>query len=244
MVVKSDQTLEAYDTIAPVYEEYSRKRQEYLDAVDELVIGYLEPGMRILDVGAGDGRRLAKIQGRLDLKEVVAVEPSNAMAEICRQNTKAQVYEVQAEHLDSLDIGTFDAVLALWNVFGHISSSTRVSALQSIKKRLNPSGRFMLDVNNRHNALAYGRIKILGRLIIDFLHFDEKRGDASYEWRIGDQSFQASGHLFTPSEIEYLFSKSGMQVIERYSLNYQTGELSRSKYRGQLFYLLSQGQES
>jgi SAM-dependent methyltransferase len=232
-------TLEAYSAIAPVYDEYSNKRQAYLDAVDVLVISNLKPEMRLLDVGAGDGRRLLKIKAAVGLKDFVAVEPSPGMAKICEERTGAKVCQICAENLDEPDIGEFDVITALWNVFGHIPSAVRLRALRQMAARLKPGGQIMLDVNNRHNAASYGSFNVLQRVILDTLWFDEKRGDASYEWKIGEQVFQGSGHLFTPAEIEKLFRQARLKIAERSSINYATGAVSKSPYKGQLFYILT-----
>lgn len=237
--MKETNIVEAYDAIAPLYEEYSSKRQAYLNAVDELVIGNLAPGIKWLDVGSGDGRRLAKIKNSVGLTDVAAIEPSAEMVKICAQNAQVPVYQEFGENVDQLDIGTFDVVTALWNIFGHIpSSAARLKTLKNIAQKLEPGGKLMLDVNNRHNALAYGKLKVLARRVVDATNFKESRGDAHYEWEIGDKTFNASGHLFTPAEIEKLFGDAGFKIIERFSINYTTGEVSKSPHRGQLFYLL------
>ena len=84
--------IRAYDAIAPLYQEYSNKRQAYLDAVDELVISNLSPEYRLLDIGAGDGRRLRKIRERVGLTDIIAVEPSPEMARICEDSVGVPVY--------------------------------------------------------------------------------------------------------------------------------------------------------
>ncbi|MBT8435512.1 MAG: methyltransferase domain-containing protein [Gammaproteobacteria bacterium] len=229
----------AYDAIAPLYEEYSSKRQAYLDAVDELVIEQLGADARLLDIGSGDGRRLAKIKQRVGLSEIVAVEPSAEMARICEKNVGVSVYQEYGENLDQLDIGKFDVATALWNIFGHIpDSSARLKTLINIRQKLKPDGRLILDVNNRHNALAYGKWTVFLRRLIDGFNFKESRGDAHYDWQIGDKTFAASGHLFAPAEIERLFAQSGYEIFNRYSVNYASGEVSSSRFRGQLFYIL------
>lgn len=236
---KISDTMEAYDAIAPVYEDYSNAKLPYLDAVDELVINEISSDARVLDVGAGDGRRLSKIQKSMSLTECVAVEPSSEMAKICRAAANCKVLEVFAEELAEQDIGTFDVITALWNVFGHINSKEkRVLALRAIASKLKPDGLFIMDVNNRHNAVAYGSMKVFGRAILDGIAFDEKRGDAHYEWKIGDRTFPGFGHLFTPQEIEDLFIQADLMVVERLSINYENGGVSKSPYKGQLFYKL------
>jgi SAM-dependent methyltransferase len=231
--------LAAYDAIAPHYAEYSRKYAAYLDSVDRLVIGRLRPGLRLLDVGSGDGRRLKKICDHHGLKDVVSVEPSGEMAALCRKTTGFSVHPLFGDALDRLQEAPFDAITALWNVFGHMAGTTaRLKSLTQMAGLLKPDGVVLLDVNNRHNSLAYGRWTVLKRRIVDFLGFDERRGDARFDWKIGEQVFPAAGHLFTPREIEGLFARAGLAVAERCSVHYATGEVSASPRRGQLFYRL------
>ena len=233
------QTLEAYDAIAPLYAEYSAKYRDYLNAVDQLVIGSLRPGMRLLDIGSGDGRRIKKIADHVGLTYVTCVEPSGEMARLCRQGTGFTVHELFGHQLDHLPEGQFDAVTALWNVFGHMpDSSARVQTLRHIRSRLAPGGMVLLDVNNRHNRRSYGRFNVWRRRLIDIMDFDERRGDARFEWKIGDRSFPASGHLFTPAEMDELFKKSGFTRSDRFSVDYRTGAVSASPFDGQLFFRL------
>lgn len=233
-------TLKAYDAIAPLYAEYSEKYRNYLSAVDQLIIHRLAPGMRLLDIGSGDGRRLKNLTDHHQLRDVVSVEPSGEMAALCRSRTGFSVHQLCGDQLDQLNEAPFDAITVMWNVFGHMANSeVRLATLKQMAAKLKPDGIVLLDVNNRHNQRAYGRFTVLKRRIIDAIAFDETRGDAHYEWKIGEQSFPASGHLFTPREIESLFAKAGFVVAERLSVNYATGELSASPHKGQLFYMLS-----
>ncbi len=241
MVASTQQqnTLAAYDAIAPLYAEYSEKYQAYLNSVDKLVTDRLRPGMRLLDVGSGDGRRLKKISDHHKLTDVVSVEPSKEMAALCHKTTGFSVHSICGDALDELAEAPFDAITALWNVFGHMTDSNmRLQTLKAMVQKLKPDGIMMLDVNNRHNQLAYGRFNVMKRRVIDALAFDETRGDAYYEWKIAGKSFPASGHLFTPKEIESLFAQAGFSVTERWSVNYATGSVSRSPFDGQLFYKL------
>lgn len=232
-------TIKAYDAIAPLYAAYSSKYRNYLNAVDQLVIDRLAPGVRLLDVGSGDGRRLQKIASARHLTDVVSVEPSTEMAALCRATTGFTVHQLFGDALDTLDESGFGTITALWNVFGHMADSkVRLQTLRGMKKKLAPGGSILLDVNNRHNQLAYGRFNVLKRRVVDALAFDETRGDAHYEWKIGNESFPATGHLFTPAEIQALFVQAGLKVAERYSVNYASGEVSASPLNGQLFFRL------
>ena len=233
-------TLRAYDAIAPLYAEYSGKYRDYLEAVDRLVIERLKPGMRLLDLGSGDGRRLKKITDHHGLTDVVSVEPSSEMAVLCRRTTGFVVHPLFGDALDQLPESGFDAITALWNVFGHMPTrASRLATLRHLRAKLAPGGLVLLDVNNRHNARSYGRFEVLKRRVIDALAFDERRGDAHYEWKIGDQSFPASGHLFTPAEMAGLFGDAGLRIEERCAVDYRTGRVSDSPFEGQLFFRLA-----
>lgn len=232
-------TLKAYDAIAPLYSDYSGKYQNYLNAVDQLVIDRLASNVRLLDIGSGDGRRLHKIASHHSLTNAVAVEPSAKMIALCRSSTGFAVHQLFGDELDRLPETNFDAVTVLWNVFGHMAdSSVRLKTLRLIKTKLKLGGFVLLDVNNRHNQLAYGRWNVLKRRVIDGLAFNEKRGDVLYQWKIGEESVPSSGHLFTPHEMTTLFRQAGFKVAERMSVNYASGEVSVSPFDGQLFYRL------
>lgn len=234
-----DETMKAYDAIAGVYEDYSKTRLAYLSSIESLVVDMLKPSYRLLDIGSGDGRRLEIITSRAGIKDFVAVEPSEGMAKICKELIGKPVYRVFANQIDSLDLGVFDIITALWNVFGHMpDEKIRIEALQKMKSKLSSDGFIILDVNNRHNASAYGYFSVLNRKIVDTFFFDEKRGDAKYDWKIDGEIFKSSGHLFTPEEIEMLFKKAGLKVIRRYAVDYKTGKISKIKFRGQLLYIL------
>lgn len=233
-------TLKAYDAIAPLYAEYSERYQGYLSAVDQLVIDRLASGTRLLDIGSGDGRRLHKIASQLGLADVVSVEPSNEMAALCRKTTGFPVHQLFGDELGALDEAGFDAITVLWNVFGHMADSKiRLATLKLMKTKLKAGGSVLLDVNNRHNARAYGTLNVMKRRLIDALAFDETRGDVHYQWKIGNESVPSSGHLFTPAEMTRLFGQAGFRVAERLSVNYTNGEVSTSPFEGQLFFRLS-----
>jgi SAM-dependent methyltransferase len=232
-------TLKAYDAIAPLYSDYSGKYQNYLNAVDQLVMDRLTPNLRLLDIGSGDGRRLHKIASHHGLTDVVAVEPSSKMMALCRESTGFTVHQLFGDELDKLPEKDFDAVTVLWNVFGHMpDSNVRLKTLSLIKTKLKPDGFLLLDVNNRHNQAAYGRWTVFKRRAIDALAFDERRGDVHYQWTIGEESIPSSGHLFTPEEMASIFKQAGFRVTERWSVNYANGKVSDSPFDGQLFFRL------
>jgi SAM-dependent methyltransferase len=226
-----------YDALAPHYREYSEKKSLYLKAVDKYIVDRVSSGKRsLLDVGAGDGIRGMDIARQCGIGYTVLCEPSAEMVKKCEQLKPSQIWQTTAENLPDSD-KKFDVALCLWNVLGHLPNrSARVQALARIRELLTEDGMLFFDVNNRHNASSYGMLEVLKRTAIDFVSFDEKRGDASFDWKIGDKVFPAMGHLFTPKEIEDIIKESGLKIKDRVSVNYASGAVSKQPWRGQLLY--------
>lgn len=231
---------ELYDCLAPHYREVSARRARYLAAVDGLILERARrPGAAFLDVGAADGLRGLRLAGLLGASRVVLCEPSRKMAELCRRAAPGVVvWECTARDMPR-DGGPFENIVCLWNVLGHMPDvASRVAALTSMADLLTPKGRLFLDVNNRHNAPAYGFWKVLGRRVVDALDFRERRGDASYVTTVDGEAIAGMGHLFTPPEMRALLRAAGLRVIERLGVDYLTGEANLSPRQGQLFYHL------
>ncbi len=232
-------TADIYDALAPHYREYSNNKTEYLKGVETFILNYIPNGSEsLLDVGAGDGVRGMALAREKGMSQTVLCDISPEMVAQCKKLNPTDVWQSAAEELPDSPLG-FDVILSLWNVLGHVENrSKRVQALTKMKKLLSEKGLIFFDVNNRHNASAYGWFKVMGRRIIDFIYPSEKRGDAEFNWKIGDQVFPAMGHLFTPSEIEAIIHESGLEIIKRVSVNYTDGKSHKSPYKGQLVYML------
>ncbi len=235
-----NQATDLYDALAPYYRNYSDNKSAYLSAVDKFVIGHIPPGAEsLLDVGAGDGIRGMSIAQQTGIKYTVLCDPSPEMIRRCKALHPSEVWNVSAEELPDTGI-KFDVILCLWNVLGHLKDrASRIKALSRMRELLTDKGIIFFDVNNRHNAASYGWARVIGRLIIDFFNLDEQRGDAVFDWKIGEQTFPAMGHLFTPHEIEGIIKESGLKVKERIAVNYSDGQVSMSILKGQLLYLIS-----
>lgn len=230
-----------YDALAPHYREYAEKKSAYLSAVDRFIVDHtpFRPSS-MLDVGSGDGVRAMALAQQLGVSSIVLSDYSVEMAARCRALGPSDVWQTAAEELPETD-RRFDVITCLWNVLGHLPDrASRIKALARMKALLSDCGTIFFDVNNRHNAVAYGWVRVLGRIVLDTMRHDDKRGDASFDWKIGDKVFPAMGHLFTPAEIETIIRDSGLLVRERIAVDYTSGTVSRSPLRGQLVYRLSQ----
>jgi SAM-dependent methyltransferase len=228
-----------YDALAPHYREYAEKRSAYLAAVDRFVLENLPAGAAsLLDVGAGDGVRGMALGRQAGISRIVLCDSSAEMAARCRALGPAAVWDSPLEAIPAV-VERFDVICCLWNVLGHLDGrERRLGALSRMKELLAANGVIFFDVNNRYNAPAYGWARVLGRIVIDTLSPDESRGDASFEWRIGERTYPAMGHLFVPAEIERLIAQAGLAVKSRLAIDYATGARSRWALRGQLAYMV------
>jgi len=92
-------------------------------------------GMRVLDVGCGNGSFLLKCR-RLGASSVVGVEPEKKMANAAKSHLDIEVYDGYLENMPE-DKGLFDLVV-LWDVLEHLSDPCRV--MRQIVERLEPDG--------------------------------------------------------------------------------------------------------
>ncbi|MGO4880884.1 MAG: class I SAM-dependent methyltransferase [Bryobacteraceae bacterium] len=228
----------AYDVIAPVYGRISEQRRAYLNAIDRLVIAEIPPGARsLLDVGAGDGSRAARIAQAAGITDLVLLEPSAQMR--AQQPREATIWAMRAEDLHDRQ-GSFDAITCLWNVLGHIfPAAARADVLREFGRLASPSGRIFVDVNHRYNARHYGAIKTALRFARDLGAPLGAHGDVRVEWDLAGYRCATAGHVFTDAEFAALARAAGLRILKRFVVNYRSGGLRRWSFEGNLMYVLS-----
>jgi 2-polyprenyl-3-methyl-5-hydroxy-6-metoxy-1,4-benzoquinol methylase len=226
-----------YDALAANYRSVSAARAAYLDAVEKIVIRLIAPNAdSLLDIGSGDGHRAMRIAMAKNISNVVLVEPSHNMREFCRRNTPARIWSISAEELPAA-ADRFAVITCLWNVLGHIDNNQkRLTALKKMRLLLRDGGVMFIDVNNRYNAVTYGLLPTLGRMLYDVLAPSETNGDAQVTWRVGENAIQSPSHFFTPREIRKLLDDASLVVKQRFVLDYHTGKIRRSEFAGQLLF--------
>ncbi|MDX6506418.1 MAG: hypothetical protein QOG06_1062 [Gaiellaceae bacterium] len=139
--------MSAYDKIARIYDPWSR-------SVVEDVPFYVEEAVRaggpVLELGVGTGRIAVPIAAAG--VHVVGVDTSAGMLEVARERAElagaaALVDLRQGDMRDPPIEGAFALVAIPFRSLLHMESdSDRRSALQAVRERLAPAGRFVFDV--------------------------------------------------------------------------------------------------
>jgi len=231
-----------YDKLAPYYRDISDKRKAWITSINSYIINRLKQNDRLLDVGTGDGVRTRNIADAVGIKNISLVDPSAAMYKLAKNTQNSTVYNISAESLLKIrDQGTYDAILCLWNVLGHVPTfERRVLSVQNMIKLLNTGGLLFIDVNNRYNSRAYGD-KVKSNMLLDKNDpkgYTGKNGDVTYEIRIGDEVIPASGHVFTEKELKIIATEAGANIIEVTYFDYDTGEQVNTQFEGQILIIL------
>lgn len=129
------------------WQTFERSAQVLSDHL--IALAQIEPGHRVLDIATGIGEPAVTAARRVGPGgQVVAIDQSPHMLAIARERAAAlglqniQFIELDAEQLDLLE-GHFDAALCRW---GLMYLPQLVPALQGIRQRLLPGGRFAAAV--------------------------------------------------------------------------------------------------
>jgi SAM-dependent methyltransferase len=252
-----DDPVAAYNRLAEHYARLADIREAYLRGVEKIILSRIPRGSRsLLDVGAGDGTRALRVAKEAGIGRVVLLEPSAEMAK--KSAAHAEVWPVRAENAVSerpengasgpraaeggcpqivRTSDSFDVVTCLWNVLGHVPRPERHRALRAISILLSLDGKFFLDVNHRYNLHAYGIVPTGARWIRDRLFPNEKNGDVTALWNVGEGTISTYGHVFTHREIMRLADASGLELEERVVVDYEDGRVRRFSVMGHLLYI-------
>ena len=139
---------EAYEAIAPVYDDFTA-HHDY-----ELWLGNLLPkvrrhglsGRRLLDVGCGTGKSFLPMLARG--WEVTACDISPSMLALARAKAGDSVQLSVADMRELPVFGEFDLVQALDDAVNYLLSGEELeSALSGMRANLAPGGLLMFDVN-------------------------------------------------------------------------------------------------
>ena len=135
----------AYDALGPSFGEWDARvegdpSERFLDEL----AARLSEGGRVLDLGCGNGRKLARLAGRFEL---VAVELSEEQLRLARANLSEATF-VQGDFAE-LDVPAefFDAVTALYS-FMHVPRDEHRELFGRIWRWLKPGGIFLASLSH------------------------------------------------------------------------------------------------
>ncbi len=106
----------------------------------------LEPGMRLLELGAGPGRLAIQIKQQHPAVAIETVDADESMVARARRNAAkaGQAIEIHEGDMTCLpDLGTFDRVYSTMT-FHHLSPEQKAAALGEARRVLRPGGRFVV----------------------------------------------------------------------------------------------------
>lgn len=165
-----------YNHIGPLYSAASKARSRYIKAIDAIVI--TAAGDRDinkwLDIGTGNGARLATLMKEISASEIICLEPSAYMFNEASQilDHKCTLINQTLSQYSSEHNEQFSFVTALWNVIGH--SEDPAEFIRDAYGFLDGDGVLIFDANNRYNISQYGLLSVIRNIILDFLGLSSK----------------------------------------------------------------------
>ena len=142
-----------YDPMIRAWSAAAQMRAAVIDAMA------LEPGMRVLELGAGPGRLAIDLKRRHPDVQVDAVDVDPRMCARAQRNAQLAGVTVTVEQADmtcpgDLD-GTYDRVCSTM-VFHHLTPAAKPAAMAVVRQVLRPGGRFVvLDFGRPRGALQW-----------------------------------------------------------------------------------------
>jgi cyclopropane fatty-acyl-phospholipid synthase-like methyltransferase len=135
------QTVEAgYDELAPRFGEWAARVEgdPWERFLDELA-GRLAPGARVLDLGCGNGQKIARIADGFDITGVDISEEQLRLA-------RAELPDAKFVHADLAELdfpaGSFDAVTAFYSI-SHVPREEHAALFGKVASWLTPGGLFL-----------------------------------------------------------------------------------------------------
>jgi 2-polyprenyl-3-methyl-5-hydroxy-6-metoxy-1,4-benzoquinol methylase len=231
---------EFYKKISSEYSEISDLRKRYLQSIDSLIKPHVEQvvnqGANWLDVGSGDGKRLAQLCEGSEPK-LTAVEPvEEFVTQIKHELPFAHVFKGTLEEYGN-SFGAqgpkFELITCLWNVIGH--STNPHTFLRSITDLLSDEGTLVFDVNNRLNIRQYGIRNVLRNIWKSTQGHDWTAFRFSTPSPVG--SFRTLTFLSSPREIKTQIKGAELEIQRKFFVTYGDGKVHQfGWWKGQMYF--------
>jgi len=231
---KTINSAQYYDSIADEYMRVREKRNSYLHKIDSIIIEDFHMSAKsILDVGAGDGSRGMKIFQSINADKICMVEESKEMVKNIERDERINIYPGSIQTFQSQQ--SFDLVLCLWNVLGHVETfDGRTQILKILKNFLSKDGVIAIDFNNRYNYRHYGIVNVFRNMLKSAFMKEPGWFD------IRNHDIDTKVYIHSYFEIKRMISLAGLRIKSLRIVDYDNGDEYRNLFKGQfLFYLQS-----
>lgn len=176
----------------------------------------LPPFHRVLDLCCGTGRhtRLLAARGY----DVTGVDWNpQALAQARAADPQGCYLEADMRQLGPL-AGEWDAVLCLWQSFGHFSEAENQAVLRQMAQTLRPGGRLILDIYHRGFFAQHQGVRSFERGGVSVVETKRMQGSRlmvhlAYPGTEGHDQFE--WHLYTPDEIVEMASTMALRCLIR-----------------------------
>lgn len=210
-------TISHFDELSSQYDHYALKRQDYLGAVDRIILEEISQRnpCSYLDVGCGTGRLLAKIRQRAPESRGFGIDISPQMVETCR----AKGLDVaQADFFAFKPAAPFDVVFLEFNVFGYlIVQNGLADTIRHLRRLVDDRGCIVFDILNPL-CLTYGRLRqTLPTAMRRCSSLLARKGESHFTYSVGGNPITMG--LAWSRKIERAFQSAGYKV-ERHAIKY------------------------
>jgi len=238
--------LNHFNSLADHYDEKCMNRRGYLAGIDNLILEHLRKtcsnSLKILDVGCGTGRRTEKYKLSLEKSVVYGCDISPIMINIARTR---QIDKTILSDMSELRLKneSFDVILCLFNSFGYLpDQEQRLRTLTKFRGILKNDGLLFIDVMNRWHTGEGLNFKKSIRSVVETYVYSAfspamSSGDMCFSLSVNDKKLDGWVHGFSNSEMQLLLSRSGFSVKKKFCVGYDSGEIKKHFWQGQLFYI-------
>ncbi len=241
-----DIVVKRFNEIAEVYDKNTLKRQKYNDAIDEIIIEFLqsrkEKSLKILDAGCGTGMRAEKMKRAFPTFTVDGFDICENMIKIAR--TK-DLNEVTVQDISKLSYPneSYDAIMCLFSVIAYLDSKqARKDAAKELFRALKPGGILFIDVINRWHlgeGLSFKRsyFDAIKDFFISIINPKLNVGDKLFSTIKNGETIKGFFHGFTNKEMIKLLEEAGFKIVDHQVIGYDSGKKKDKENQGQLFYI-------
>ena len=168
-----------------------------------------------LDLCCGDGRLAVPLAERG--YSVTGLERDATMVADARARASEGARFIQGDMRELRHVtGSFDVVVNMWHSFGYFDADTNTSVVRQIHEKLNPHGRFIIDIYNRAWFVDHQGTETTERDGRRITSTRTMRGDRltvhiDYGAELPADTFE--WQLYTPEEFTALAERMGFRLV-------------------------------